>query len=76
MENALNFSIDLIQPSKRNIAVNFFQKVAIKKIKTQLNDYLNMNVIELSKVIILNYGYGINIIWCATMLNLDICLKQ
>ena len=29
----------------------------------QLNDYPNMNVIELSKVIILNYGYGINIIW-------------
>ena len=34
-----------------------------EKDKTQLNDYLNMNVIELSKVIILNYGYGINIIW-------------
>ena len=35
----------------------------MKKIKTQLNNYLNMNVIELSKVIILNYGYGTNIIW-------------
>ena len=35
----------------------------MKKIKTQLNDYPNMNVKELSKVIILNYGYGINIIW-------------
>ena len=35
----------------------------MKKIKNTLNDYLNTNVIELSKVIILNYGYGINIIW-------------
>ena len=43
--------------------MNFFQKITMKKIKTQLNDYLNMNVIELSKVIILNYRYGINIIW-------------
>ena len=34
-----------------------------KNIKTQLHDYLNMNVIKLSKVIILNYRYGINIIW-------------
>ena len=29
--------------------MNFFQKITMKKIKTQLNDYLNMNVIELSK---------------------------
>ena len=43
--------------------MNFFQKITVKKIKTQLNDYPNMNVIELSKVIILNYGYGIYIIW-------------
>ena len=34
----------------------------MKKIKTQLNDYLNMNVIKLSMVITLNYRYGINII--------------
>ena len=34
----------------------------MKKIKTQLNDYLNLNVIKLSMVITLNYGYGIDII--------------
>ena len=34
----------------------------MKNVKTQLHDYPNMNVIKLSMVIILNYGYGINII--------------
>ena len=34
----------------------------MKNVKTQLNDYLNMNVIVLSKVITLIYRYGINII--------------
>ena len=38
--------------------MNFFRKITMKNVKTQLNDYLNMNVIKLSKVIILNYGYG------------------
>ena len=41
--------------------MNFFRKITMKNIKTQLCDYLNMNVIELSMVTILNYGYGIYI---------------
>ena len=35
----------------------------MKNVKTHLNDYLNMNVIKLSMITILNYGYGIDIIW-------------
>ena len=42
--------------------MNFFRKITMKNVKTQLHDYLNMNVIKLTMVIILNYRYGINII--------------
>ena len=45
----------------------FFMKITMKNVKTQLNDYLNINVIVLSKGIILNYGYGLNIIRCNCM---------
>ena len=56
MGYTLNFNIDLIQPNKWPSA----KKIIMKNVKTWLNDYLNMNVIVLSKGIILNYGYGLN----------------
>ena len=40
----------------------------MKNVKTQLHDYLNMNAIRLSMVILLNYKYGMNII-CQTSLH-------
>ena len=61
MGSTLNFNINLIQPNKCLPARILFRKITKKKIKTQLNNYLDMNVIVLSKVTILNYGCGIYI---------------
>ena len=60
MGDTLNFNIVLIQPNKWPPAKIFFKKITMKNVKTQLNDYLNINVIVLSKGIILYYRYGLN----------------
>ena len=38
----------------------FYQKNNNAKLKINQCDYINMNVIRITMVIILNYGYGIN----------------
>ena len=50
---------------------DLFQENNKEKIKTQLNDYLNINVIVLSKLTILNYGYGIYITCQYELIHLD-----
>ena len=39
-----------------------FQENNNEKHKIKLHDYLNINVIKFTTVLILDYGYGINII--------------
>ena len=48
-----------------------FQENNNEKYKTKLHDYLNINVIKLSTVIMLNYRYGINII-CQIAISKDL----
>ena len=48
----------------------------MKNVKTQLNDYLNMNVIVLSKGIILNYRYGIYITHQYELKQLDATARE
>ena len=54
------FNIGLIQSKEYPSVGNSVTKVTIQNIETNSNDSINQNVIKVTVVIILNYGYGIN----------------